>query len=199
MKKKESSIGAGVKEMKEIKNVKLGVNPTNMVVTVSADVVMDGPEDPDDLYLVMFNVMDDPLRLSVFTIGKLIDIVKANTGFNHKQVLEIMKTHPEKYVQLAVSNVEGLGDVSKENVKIPLDSETNAKKARIVLSSMIENKMYLQKSTYYIGDEIVKKEQEIDTEPLIPQLKMMIEIAKRWDGFDSAQFQKEIEAGTVKF
>lgn len=185
--------------MKEIKNVKLGVNPTNMVVTVSADVVMDGPEDPDDLYLVMFNVMDEPLRLSVFTIGKLIDIVKANTGFNHEQVLEIMKTHPEKYVQLAVSNVEGLGDVSKENVKIPLDSETNAKKARIVLSSMIENKMYLQKSTYYIGDEIVKKEQEIDTEPLIPQLKMMIEIAKRWDGFDSAQFQKEIEAGTVKF
>ena len=70
MKRKAFSIGAGVKEMKEIKNVKLGVNPTNMVVTVSADVVMDGLEDPDDLYLVMFNVMDDPLRLSVFTIGK---------------------------------------------------------------------------------------------------------------------------------
>ena len=60
MKRKAFSIGAGVKEMKEIKNVKLGVNPTNMVVTVSADVVMDGLEDPDDLYLVMFNVMDDP-------------------------------------------------------------------------------------------------------------------------------------------
>ena len=48
-----------------------------------------------------------------------------------------------------------------------------------------------------IGEEI-KKEQEIDTEPLIPQLKMMMEITKRWENFNPADFQKDIENGVIK-
>ncbi len=35
--------------MKEIKNVKLGINPKDMVVNVVADVEMNGKDDEDDL------------------------------------------------------------------------------------------------------------------------------------------------------
>ena len=57
--------------MKSIKNVKLGLN-SDMTVIVNADVEMVNAQDQDDLYLVMFNIMDDPLRLSLFTIGQLL-------------------------------------------------------------------------------------------------------------------------------
>ena len=62
--------------MKKINNVKLGMNPKDMVVTVSAEIEMVDENDADDLYLVMFNIMDSPLRLSVFTVGKLYNLVK---------------------------------------------------------------------------------------------------------------------------
>ena len=62
---------------------------------------------------------------------------------------------------------------------------------------MIENQHYLQKSTYHINGEIITKEQKVDTLPLIPQLKMMLEIVKRWDGFDSLKFKEDIESGKI--
>ena len=51
--------------MKEIKNVKLGVVPKTMEVSVNSEVIMKSKEDFDDLYVVMFNIMDEPLRLSL--------------------------------------------------------------------------------------------------------------------------------------
>jgi len=63
---------------------------------------------------------------------------------------------------------------------------------------MVDNQHYLQKSTYHIGNETIEKEQKVDTIPLIPQLKMMLEIVKRWDGFDSLKFKEEIESGKIK-
>lgn len=184
--------------MKSIKNVKLGLSPSDMKVIVSADVEMINTQDKDDLYLVMFNIMDEPLRLSVFTIGQLINLVKKNTELSEEQAYIILEESPEKYIQLAVQDMSILGEYGVENVKIPLTSEENAKKARLVLTSMVENQHYLQKSTYHIGNEIIKKEQKVDTIPLIPQLKMMLEIVKRWDGFDSLKFKEEIESGKIK-
>ena len=57
--------------MKEIKNVKLGVVPKTMEVSVNSEVIMKSKDDFDDLYVVMFNIMDEPLRLSLITIGNL--------------------------------------------------------------------------------------------------------------------------------
>ena len=51
--------------MKSIKNVKLGINPKDMVVTVTADVEMIDDKDPDDLYLVMFK-FNEPKFLNLF-------------------------------------------------------------------------------------------------------------------------------------
>ena len=184
--------------MKSINNVKLGLDPNTMKVIVSATVEMNGEDDPDDLYLVMFNIMDEPLRLSLFTIGDLFKLVKKNTKMADGQILEIMKSNPEKYIGLAIQNIENLGTQGKENVRVVLDNENNAKKARIVLSSMIENQHYIQKSKYLIGNEVVDKEQVVETENLIPQLKMMLEIVKRWDGFDPNSFKEEFESGKIK-
>jgi len=50
--------------MKQIKNVKLSLNKEAEVV-VTADIVMEGPDDPDDVYFVMFNILHNPLRLVV--------------------------------------------------------------------------------------------------------------------------------------
>ena len=43
-----------------------------------------------------------------------------------------------------------------------------------------------------------EKEQRIETEALIPQLKMMLEIVKTWDTFNIQEFQKNIENGNIK-
>lgn len=192
-------IGAGVLKMKKIKNVKLGLNPTDYAVVVSADIEMNGKKDKDDLYLVMFNIMDNPLRLSVLTIGNLLNLIVKSGQMSQKDAEDLMVNNPEKFIQSALSSSDNIADLGKENVKIMLDSESNAKKARIVLTSMIDKKHYLQNSTYYFEGEPVEKSQEVDTTQLIPQLKMMIEIVKRWDGFDAEQFQKDAEAGKIKF
>ena len=127
-----------------------------------------------------------------------INLVKKNTEISEEQAYTILEESPEKYIQLAVQDMGVLGEYGVENVKIPLTSEENAKKARLVLTSMVDNQHYLQKSTYHIGNETIEKEQKVDTIPLIPQLKMMLEIVKRWDGFDSLKFKEEIESGKIK-
>lgn len=184
--------------MKKISNVKLGINPNTMIVNVKADVEMIDKNDKDDLYLVMFNIMDNPLRLSLFTIGNLFDLVKENTELSDNQINKLMKENPESYIQMAVSNIEAMSNKGVENVKIPLNSEDNAKKARLVLSSMIDKKIYQQISTFKFPDDEIFKEQEISTIELIPQLKMMMEITKRWSNFDPIKFQQDIESGVIK-
>ena len=46
--------------MKEVKDVKLGIKDGDVVVTATVDMKAD--DDRDDLYFVMFNILDDPLR-----------------------------------------------------------------------------------------------------------------------------------------
>jgi len=195
-KNKEYFIGVDV--MEKIENVKLGINPKDMVVIVNAEVTMKDKDDKDDLYITMFNIMESPLRLGVFTVGDLWGLVRKNTGMNDEQIEKVAQTSPEKYLGYALGKPETLGEVGKENVRIILDSEANAKKARLVLSSMIDKKYYIQKSKYSIEGELFEKEQKVETEELIPQLKMMMEIVKRWDGFDAIKFKEDIESGKIK-
>ena len=63
---------------------------------------------------------------------------------------------------------------------------------------MIDKGYYVQKSTYHFGDEKISKQQKVATEALIMQLKMMLEIIKRWDGFNIDNFQKDFEKGNIK-
>ena len=191
------SIGVGV-IMKKIDNVKLGLDSKTMEVVVSADIIMDGKGDWDDLYLIMFNVMEDPLRLALFTVGNLKNMAKLNKNLSEAKVKALAKSNPQAYISAAIEDTDLLGNQGSENVKVLLDSDNNAKKARLVLSSMIDKGYYVQKSTYHFGDEVISKQQKVETEALIMQLKMMLEIIKRWDGFDIDDFQQDFEKGNIK-
>jgi hypothetical protein len=54
--------------MKNIGKVKLTMTK-DMIVTVHAAVHMKDKDDRDDLYFVLFNIMADPLRLSLGVVG----------------------------------------------------------------------------------------------------------------------------------
>ena len=197
LKNKGYSIGVGV-IMNKINKVKLGLDAKTMEVVVSADIIMDGKKDWDDLYLVMFNVMDDPLRLALFTVGGLKRMVKENTDISEDEAKLLASSNPQKYIASSVQNTDLLERNGVENVKVLLNSDSNAKRARLVLSSMVEKGYYIQKSTYHFGDKEISKQQKVETEGLAMQLKMMLEIIKRWDGFNVDDFQQEFEAGNIK-
>ena len=184
--------------MKKIDNVKLGLDSKTMEVVVSADIIMDGKDDWDDLYLIMFNVMEDPLRLALFSVGNLKHMAKLNKNMTESKVKSLAKSNPQAYISAAIEDTDLLGTQGMENVKVLLNSDTNAQRARLVLSSMIDKGYYVQKSTYNFGDEVISKQQKVETEALIMQLKMMLEIIKRWDGFDIDDFQRDFEKGNIK-
>ena len=76
--------------MNKIGKVKLGINNELDVVIVS-DVSMNGEADKDDLYFVMFNIMHEPLRLSVTTVGDLLTLAKINTEKSEEELLKLSR------------------------------------------------------------------------------------------------------------
>ena len=183
--------------MKKIKNVKLGIVPKTMEVSVNSEVIMKDKNDFDDLYVVMFNIMDEPLRLSLITIGNLSNILN-DRGLTEAQIKNLYDANPEKYLGEALNTPESFDKYANENIRICLDTSDNAQKARLLISSMIQNKYYLQKTTYVFPDERVEKEQKVDTTELIPQLKLMLEIIKQWETFDISQFSEALSKGNVE-
>jgi hypothetical protein len=177
--------------MKSIKNVKLGIMPKSMEVSVNSEVIMNDKNDFDDLYVVMFNIMDEPLRLSLITIGNLSGILK-DKGLTTEQIKNLYNSNPEQYLSEALNNPESFDKYANENIRIVLDNADNAQKARLLISSMIQNKSYIQKTNYIFPDESLEKEQNVDTTELIPQLKLMLEIIKQWETFDVNKFSQAL-------
>ena len=169
--------------MEKIGKVKLGMD-REMTVLIESEVTMKGEKDRDDLYFIMFNIMADPLRLSIITIGDLMTLAIANTEKEEAELISLLEADPEQYVFLALGNTELLMSQSVEKIKIPLDSQSNADKARIIISSMIDKCKFIQKSNYIVEGESIYKEQEVDTTNMIPQLGMMLDIIKKWDEID---------------
>lgn len=185
-------------EMKEIKRVKLGVNK-EAVVVVSSEVEMKSKDDTDEAYIIMFNIIGDPLRLGIIVVGNMLDKAKENTNLNESQLEKLMETDPEKYLQAAMKDPEKIFESAQEMVKIVLDSEKKAAQARLILASMIDNEHYMQRTRYvFEGEEIAVKEQRIETEELVLQLKAMIEIVKQWETFDMEAYQREMQAAMEK-
>ena len=58
--------------MKAIDDVKLGFKDQEVLVTAQITMV---ENDRDDLYFVMFNILDDPLRLVVAVAGNFVDFL----------------------------------------------------------------------------------------------------------------------------
>ena len=177
--------------MKKIGKVKLGIN-NDMEVVIVSDVSLKDKEDLDDLYFVMFNIMHNPLRLAITTVGDLLSLAKANTKKDESELLEMLESDPEQYVYSALGNSDLLMEYSQEKIKIPLDSKESANKARIIITSMIDKKRFIQETNYNVEGIITVKKQEVDTENMIPQLHIMLEIIKNWDNLDLEELEKRL-------
>lgn len=178
--------------MKEIKKVKLGIDADTIVV-VSSEVEMRSKNDKDDAYIVMFNIIGDPLRLGIIVVGNMLDKALQNTNLSEEQLVALMEASPEKYLEAAMKNPDLIFESAQEMVKVMLDSEKKASQARLLLASMVNNGYYMQKTTYTFNGEVVEvKEQRIETEDFAMQLKAMIEIVKQWDTFDMEAYQQEM-------
>ena len=60
--------------MDKINKVQLGLN-NDMEVVVTSEVVMHDQNDRDDVYFVMFNILDNPLRFVVSTAGNFTEFL----------------------------------------------------------------------------------------------------------------------------
>jgi|TARA_R100000908_G_C3747768_1_gene142761 hypothetical protein len=171
--------------MKKIGKVKMTMSK-DMVVNVHADVHMKNANDKDDLYFVLFNIMADPLRLSIGTVGNFFESLEQVTGLEQQSLHNLLENQPDKYMSLVQQNYTDLVSVSsEEKVKIVLDNQRNADMARMVLSSLLQQGYYEQITTYHIGkSEPVVSTQKVPTESLAAELKVMLDISKKWEGFD---------------
>jgi len=167
--------------MKEIKNVKLGFNKKAEVI-VKADVFMKGEDDVDSLFLCFFTIMAEPLRLSVFTSGGLNEQLATILGKNEENITRMMIENGQMYGTLIQQHSETMLGNGVEQSKIVLESQSNSDNASGILSSLIKNRYYLQKTTYYFPDGTThKQEQKVDVSPLAEPFTMMKGICKRWN------------------
>ena len=130
-----------------------------------------------------------PLRLSIITVSNFHDIIEDLFKVEREKIENLNQQELDVLIAETVSNIEVIAKYGEERITIPLDNETNAKKVRVILSSMIQNGYYNQITNYHVDKEVIKREQKIDTTELNPQLKVMLEIAKDWKGFDVNQFR----------
>ncbi len=175
--------------MEKIGKVKLGLSK-DYEVLVESDVMMSGKEDKDDLYFIMFNVMNEPLRLSVITVGNLVQFAEKNSDYSRDELMQMCEDEAEKFVSLALGDGSAVVENGVEKIQVPLDSSENANKARLIISSMIEKGYFLQKTNYSVDGEIIRREQQVDTNEMKPQLHIMLEIIKRWDNLDLDELAK---------
>jgi hypothetical protein len=175
--------------MKKLNKMNLKINPKDMILTMNTEIDMVSKSDKDDAYIVMFNIIDNPLRLSIITVSNFHDIIEDLFKVEREKIENLNQQELDVLIAETVSNIEVIAKYGEERITIPLDNETNAKKVRVILSSMIQNGYYNQITNYHVDKEVIKREQKIDTTELNPQLKVMLEIAKDWKGFDVNQFR----------
>ena len=167
--------------MKSIKNVKLGFNK-NAEVTVVADVEMKDENDIDSLFLCFFTILNPPLRLSIITSGDLNGQLSQIIGQSEEMIEKMMRENPEMYSMLIQQHTESMLQNGEEQNKIELDSESNSKNASAILTSMLKNGYYIQKTRYHFPNAPTQKqEQKVDVSPLKQAFQAMLEICKHWD------------------
>lgn len=173
--------------MEKIKRVKLSLNSEAEVV-VNADIEMKDEHDVDDIYFIMFNILHNPLRFVVATVGDFSGILQKQ-GHSEAQIQKWLATDPQVFMEKVIGNQQVLFESAEEKVRVILDSKDNAMMARAVVASMINNGFYWQHSHYKInGTTHEPKIQKVPTIELLPDLNQMLEIIKIWDTFDLKEF-----------
>jgi hypothetical protein len=179
--------------MEKIGKTKLTMNK-DMKVVVYSDVYMKDENDADDLYFVMFNILADPLRLSLCVVSEFFDYLVNHTDINEAELNKMLKTDPEAYLGLVQNNYAGMVESSAtEKVKIKLDNKVSADQARAIVTSLLAKGEFKQVTTYKIpGKDPFVREQIVDTTPLQGELTIMLDIIKKWHGFDLETYMKSM-------
>jgi hypothetical protein len=174
--------------MEKIAKVQLGLNK-EMEVMVTSEIAMATAADRDDVYFVMFNVLDKPLRFVVSTAGNFTEFLVAR-GIKKTQIDTWLSEDTDQFLNNIVQYQQDLISHSVEKVKVVLDSQKNADMARAVVSSMIEKGYFVNVSNYAVPGtkETLQKIQKVPTAQLIEDFKTMLEVIKQWEGFDFETF-----------
>ena len=175
--------------MENVKKVKLGLN-AEMEVVVTAEVNMKDKSDLDDVYFVMFNVLDTPLRFVVSTAGNFTEFLMER-GTDQSEINKWFADEtPDKFLEEVVKHQTDILIHSDEKVRVVLDSQKNADLARVVVSSMIEKGYFVNITNYTIPgvEEPVLKIQQVPTESLFQDFATMLEVIKEWENFDFEEF-----------
>ena len=102
--------------MKAIKDVRLGFKDQEVLVT--ADIEME-KGDQDDLYFVMFNILDNPLRFVVAVAGNFVDFLETK-GYQRQELKLWLEKNPQKYLEAIVQHQVEIMQSAKERVKVTL-------------------------------------------------------------------------------
>jgi hypothetical protein len=176
--------------MKTITDVKLGFSKsTEVMVTANVDM---NEGDKDDLYFVMFNILDNPLRFVVAVAGNFRDFL-VTKGYTTEEIDKWLETTPETYLEEIVKHQVEIMQNATERVRIPLDSKANSDQARLVVTSMISQGYFKQVSMYrFPNGEEDPKVQKVPTKEMSRDLNIMLEVIKNWEDFNYEDFMKEM-------
>jgi hypothetical protein len=177
--------------MKAIKDVKLGFKDQEVLVT--ADIDME-TGDLDDLYFVMFNILDNPLRFVVAVAGIFVDFL-VEKGYQRSELRTWLSKNPQKYLEAIVQHQVEIMQSAKERVKVTLDTQANADQARLVVTSMLAKGHFNQITTYRFPDGTDDaKLQKVPTKDMERDLSVMLEVIKDWENFDYDTFMARMVA-----
>jgi hypothetical protein len=174
--------------MDRINSVKLGLN-NDMEVVVTADIQMKSEQDTDDVYFVMFNILDAPLRFVVATASNFEDFL-LKKGVPQATISTWLLETPDLFMAEIVNHQMEVMGSAVERVKVSLDSGPNADMARTVILSMIDKGYFLNISNYHVPgkSQPIQRTQKVETAALLPDFQMMLEVVKNWEGFDFADY-----------
>jgi hypothetical protein len=85
--------------MKKIGKTKLTMNK-EMLVIVYTDVYMQDANDVDDLYFVMFNILADPLRLSLCVVSEFFNYLVNHIDITEAEQVFCLKKNSNKLLPI---------------------------------------------------------------------------------------------------
>ena len=73
---------------------------------MNTDIDMVSKTDKDDAYIVMFNIIDNPLRLSIITVSNFYDILQDLFKVDREKIESLEQQELDLLIAETVSNIE---------------------------------------------------------------------------------------------
>ena len=92
--------------MKKLNKMNLKINPKDMILTMNTEIDMVSKSDKDDAYIVMFNIIDNPLRLSIITVSNFHDIIEDLFKVEREKIENLNQQELDVLIAETGSNIE---------------------------------------------------------------------------------------------